>query len=382
MKRSIVFIVDLVQDVNTLRPVMALARRETAHDLIVIASSTFDTLDSTAVWGRELREICGMLAIPIYRFTSEFEAVQLLQGRGGLLISASELDARAHVRSHNLFRAVPSEFVRVTLQHGYECLGFLHNAAHDRRHWQYASFNADILCGWFGNGHLRSVSPDQAAKLIVTGPPLLIDYGNAFGPDDAGEDHGAEPTGGLGEEQSTDIPINAEQARPACLICENLHSVRLGTDVLKAGFIALFRDFAEEAAALGWDVWLRPHPAGLYSDIKGIALPRNVQKSSGPIYKENLSRFSFAISAPSSILFDFVLAEVPVAIWEDPVGSIDCRNYAGLPVVTHVGDWVDFAERAQSDRPSLMARQQDFIASLALPEDVTARYLDVLRSIN
>lgn len=91
MKRSIVFIVDLVQDVNTLRPVMALARRETAHDLIVIASSTFDTLNSTAVWGRELREICGMLAIPIYRFTSEFEAVQLLQGRGGLLISASEL---------------------------------------------------------------------------------------------------------------------------------------------------------------------------------------------------------------------------------------------------------------------------------------------------
>jgi len=330
MTRSIVFIVDLVQDVNTLRPLMGLARQATYSDLLVMASDNFERFDVHGMWSRELRAICGTLGIPIYRFNSAFEALQLLQHRSGLLISASESDARAHAGSHSLFLAAPPGFIRITLQHGFECLGFLHNAAHDRAHWQSAHFNADVICGWFGDGRLRSVSPSQSAKLVVTGPPLLIDCGTIFEtaeeldePAD-GDSNAPQPPedaqlempleAGESQPHPVEEPEQEQPARPQCLICENLHSVRLGSDVLKSGFISQFNDFAGEAAARGWDVWLRPHPAGRYTDVKNLALPDGVQKSSGPIYKEDLKRFSFAISAPSSILLDFMLADIPVAV--------------------------------------------------------------------
>jgi hypothetical protein len=361
MTVSVVFIVDLVQDVNTLRPLMALARQATGHALLVAVSRNFDSLDSAGTWGRELAEICGTLGIPVHRFNALFEVYQLLQGHSGLLVSASESDARAHATSHALFLAAPPGFVRVTLQHGFECLGFLHNAAHDRSHWSSAIFNADVICGWFGNGLLRSVAPSESSKLLVTGPPLLIDCGDTFG-------------------RRMETAVEPPHARPACLVCENLHSVRLGTSVLKSGFITQFADFARESENLGWDLWLRPHPAGRYSDSKGAGLPPNVQRSNGPIYKEDLGRYRFAISAPSSILFDLIAAGVPVAVWQDADGTIDCRNYPGLPRVTGVDEWVAFGQQVLAGRERFVARQAEFLEGLAMPQDVTAAYRSLLQS--
>ena len=395
MTRAIVFIVDLVQDVNTLRPLMGLARQATSHELLVMASDNFERFDVHGMWARELREICGLLGIPIHHFSSAFEALQLLQHRSGLLISSSESDARAHAGSHALFLAAPPGFIRVTLQHGFECLGFLHNAAHDRSHWQSAHFNADVICGWFGEDRLRSISPSQSAKLVVTGPPLLIDCGTVFGLPEEPEDFPTSDRDGTEtpEDAQLEIALEADGAEPPeqepkeqtdrsrCLICENLHSVRLGSDVLKAGFIGQFNDFAGEAAALGWEVWLRPHPAGRYTDVKGVALPEGVQKSSGPIYKEDLKGFRLAISAPSSILLDFMLAGVPVAVWQDSEGSIDCRNYPWLPVVSDVEDWLWFAAAVLAEPEGFIARQNDLLQSLAMPDDVTASYLRVLKSV-
>lgn len=362
MTATIAFVMDLVQDVNTLRPVMALARQATCHDLVVMFSPNFEKLDVTGMWMRELHEICGNLGIPVYRFNSLFEAMQLLQGRKGLLVSASESDARAHTTCHQLFLAAPPGFIKVTLQHGFECLGFLHNAAHDRSHWRSATFNSDVICGWFGNGLLRSVSPSQAAKLIITGPPLLIDCGDVLTQTEA-----------EAESHTTD--------RPACLICENLHSVRLGNTILKSGFMNQFASFAAEAEELGWEVWLRPHPAGRYTDVKGLSLPAKVIKSTGPIYKEDLRRFRFAVSAPSSILFDFVAAGVPVAVWQDEEGSIDCRNYHGLPLVSGVDEWIEFGQKVLAEPEHIAADQSSFLDSLAIPENVTAAFTELLQSV-
>lgn len=363
MTRAVVFVVDLVQDVNILRPLLGLARRVCNGDIWILASTGFYKRDPAGLWLRELREACGRAGIAVLSFAGEFEALRLLQGNRGLLIAAAESSVSGHAPVHNLFGAAPSTFIRVTLQHGFECVGFLHNAAHDRVYGQHARFNADLVCGWFGGDLLRSVAPSERSKLAITGPTLLIaDDGTAW--------EGEAPADG-------DPPA---AAGPACLICENLHSVRLGTSVLKSDFIAQFTDFCGQAAAAGLEVWLRPHPHGRYTDVKAVALPDGVRKSSLPIYRERLARFDFAVSAPSSVLFDLLVAGVPVAVWQDGDGEIDCRNYRGLPVISAAEDWWDFAERAVRDRERLLADQRDFMARLMIPADVEARYSEVLRS--
>jgi len=383
MSRSIVFLADQVQDVNIIRPLLALARQHTEADVMVMATSMFFGRDGTGLWQMELRAICGRLGIPVFECASAFEAVQLLQGSHGLLIAAAESNAKAHEAAHEIFSVAPSSFLRVTLQHGFECVGFLHNAAHDRAHGRSAAFNADVICGWFGDGILRSVGPWERAKLIITGPPLLLPQPDSGEVDDAfslprviealmGE---SEVTG----EQPHRRPAPNKHMRP-CLICENLHSVRLGSAILKSGFLAQFTDFAEEAPGLGLEVWLRPHPAGRYTDIKGVALPEGVKKSSRPIYREDLGRFRFAVSAPSSILFDFIVAGIPAAVWQDEYGEIDIRNYPGLPVIRKAEDWRAFAEDAETKREALLAEQQAFLDGLAIPDNVEGCYVNLLKS--
>ncbi|MFT3988314.1 hypothetical protein [Aestuariivirga sp.] len=292
-------------------------------------------------------------------------------------------NADAHAAAHDIFAAAPSGFLCVTLQHGFECVGFLHNAAHDRAHGRHAVFNADVICGWFGNDILRSVGPWESSKLIITGPPLLLPQPDSGEVDDTfslprvieGLTGETRVTG----EQPHRRTAPSKHMRP-CLICENLHSVRLGSAILKSGFLAQFTDFAEEARGLGLEVWLRPHPAGRYTDIKGVALPEGVKKSSKPIYRENLGRFRFAVSAPSSILFDFIVAGIPAAVWQDEDGGIDIRNYPGLPVIHKGEDWRAFAETAETKRDELLAGQRAFLEGLAIPDDVEGCYVSLLKS--
>ena len=59
MSRAIVFLVDQVQDVNIIRPLLAMARLETAAEVMVLASAMFATRDATGLWQMELREACG-----------------------------------------------------------------------------------------------------------------------------------------------------------------------------------------------------------------------------------------------------------------------------------------------------------------------------------
>ncbi|MFT3988313.1 hypothetical protein [Aestuariivirga sp.] len=94
MSRSIIFLADQVQDVNIIRPLLALARRHTQADVMVMATSQFFSRDGTGVWQMELRAICGRLGIPVYECASPFEAVRLLQGNHGLLIAAAEIECR------------------------------------------------------------------------------------------------------------------------------------------------------------------------------------------------------------------------------------------------------------------------------------------------
>jgi len=97
-------------------------------------------------------------------------------------------------------------------------------------------------------------------------------------------------------------------------------------------------------------------------------------KNTTPLYKQNLSMFDFGITAPSSVLLDMILADVPVAVWQDDYDTLDISNYRGLPVVHDAGEWWNFAQQASRERDGLLQRQRAFLNDLGIPPDVQQRY--------
>jgi hypothetical protein len=129
---------------------------------------------------------------------------------------------------------------------------------------------------------------------------------------------------------------------------------------------------------VGQRLALRPHPAGRFTTRSGKAVPSNVDVQDSPIYELDLRAFEYAISAPSTVLFDFALAGVPVATWVDTDGAIDARNFAGLAQVATVDDWWRFSWASRWQRQALLDRQAAFIDGLGIPKDVPGRYQQLL----
>ena len=147
---------------------------------------------------------------------------------------------------------------------------------------------------------------------------------------------------------------------------------------MREAFLETFLDFASKLEMIGQTVVLRPHPAGRFTDRKGIALPPNVTVSREPLYDLDLASFAYAISAPSTILFDFALAGVPAAVWVDDEQQVDVSNFDGLSLVGPVDDWWRFSLAARFERQALVDRQEAFIANQQIPANVRERYQQLL----
>jgi hypothetical protein len=249
-----------------------------------------------------------------------------------------------------LFKALPGAFQKVTLQHGFECVGFLHNAAHEAAYGA-VGFAADVVVSWFTEERLKNLSPAERSKLFVAGPPSMI------------EPRPRDP--------------NAEPSRFG-MVCENLHSVRLAGAGVQEYFLAQFFVFAEHVYAAGATIDFRPHPAGQFTDKIGLKLPPGVVRNGRPLYEQDLNAFGFVISPPSSVLFDFVVAKVPVAVWIDPEGLLDHANFAGLETVSSAEEWWSFAERSVSERDAIIANQERFLDALGIPDNVAGRYAELM----
>jgi hypothetical protein len=353
-RRHIAFLFNLLQDVTMLRPLAYLAARELDASLVFLVSAKFLDRDIMRVWQREIAEIAGEAGASVHIYSSAADAVGVLQGRHGIVIAASESDLGAHADTHDVFRAAPAGFLRITLQHGYECVGFLQNREHVIAHGRNVRFAADVLCGWCNPERLTSLAAGERPKLYVSGPPMLLNAPAA--------PSGTAPLGGL--------------------VCENLHSVRMRmTGDFGKSFMDNFSQFCAGLEAFGEIVHLRPHPGGLYVVKNGVALPRNVMLDTKPIYKTEVSRHSFGISAPSTVLLDMLFAGIPVAVWTDAEGVMDGSNYDGLTRISAAADWFAFARDAVLRRDFILDRQRQFIAGLGMPvepADIRRRFATLL----
>ena len=346
----IAFHFGLVQDVAVLRPLVRLAAGLSSIDIHLLVSSKFDELDADGLWRGEIDRLAAEIEVKPLTYESAFDVLEQVGRGGGMVIAGSESDARAHLQAHELFRALPGRIRTVTLQHGFECVGFLHNARHDATAGRNVRFAADLAVTWFELERMDSVGAAERTKMYVAGPPMLIEQ-----------------------------PVRATEATAGPgLVCENLHSVRFVNGRLREGFLHTFTKFADRLAMVGERLILRPHPAGRFTERSGFRLPDNVEVSREPLYDLDLTSVGYAISAPSTILFDFALAGVPVATWVDQDGLVDSRNFDGLAQVATIDDWWRFHIASSWEREALIERQDRFIESLGMPGNARERYEQLL----
>lgn len=354
MHPIIAFHFDLVQDVSVLRPVVRLASG-TMSEVVLFVSPQLARLDPGGFWRNEIEILGRDAGATVIAYQSELDVFQVLARRKGICIAGSESNVPAHARTHHLFRAMPAGILRITLQHGFECLGFLHNARHSAAFGRDIRFAADIIVGWLAKDRLYDVAPSETGKLYVAGPMMLID----------------QPSGRL-----NDI-TKARSDDPYCgLVCENTHSARFHSKAMKASFLSLTEALAKRIEPLGKILYFRPHPAGEFVNKTGYKAPPSIKIEDAPLYTLDLTRYCFAISAPSTILLDFMLADVPVAVWGGK--SIDAANFAGLVGVENEEDAWQFVVASATDRTLLLDNQRRFLNGLGVPTQIRERYQALL----
>jgi hypothetical protein len=353
-RKRVVFLLNLLQDLNMVRGLVYLTARETDADILLLVSQGFLKRDRLNSWQNEVARLATDTGARIFLYGSPAEAVAALEGGAGIVFAASESTLIAHWETSDVFSAVPPSYVRVTLQHGIECVGFLQSREHVMSHGRNVSFRADIVCGWMEAPALTSMVASQRAKLVVTGPPTLLQSPGSYPP----------------------------EPQKSGLVCENMHSVRLrASGDHKTSFMDTFFAFAGEMGRRGEPVTLRPHPGGQYVLKNNVALPPNVELNNRPIFDVNLKGYRFGISAPSTIVLDMVLAGIPVGLWRDPAGIMDASTYDGLTEISMLDDWLAF-ERDVALRPGMiLERQQRFVARLRMPTDPAEVYRRFARLI-
>jgi glycosyltransferase involved in cell wall biosynthesis len=353
---GVFFLINLLQDINIVRPIALLAANHLGARVHFLVSDRFIERDTQGIWQAELKELCLAVRADQDVYDSAHAALEILQHRRGLLVAASESSLSAHSHTHNVMRVAPPSFLKVTLQHGYECVGFLQSRDHEKAHGRTVTFAADVLCGWCELPVMRSMAPSEKAKYLLTGPSALLYK-----------------------------PAVAEESnmRHGGLVCENLHSVRMHVSGdFKASFMDTFFAFCDALQEKGQRVTLRPHPGGQYVLKNDVELPRNVTLNNHPMYKVDLTQYAYGISAPSSVLIDMVLAGIPVAVWRDEDGTMDASCYEGLTMVSSLQDWLAFVRDVALRRDMLLERQARFLARSGLLTDrqtVYERFAGLIR---
>lgn len=355
--RVVVLVINLLQDINIIRPLAYIAHRDLKKNVIFLVTHYFLKRDTNGVWKKELNEIANETNAYIKYYVEMYEVLHLLKNKTGVIISASESDLDAHKAIYDLFEILPSQFLKVTLQHGFECVGFLQSHDQNMAHGNSVAFAADIICGWCNKERLTSIIPSQLSKLIVTGPTLVL--------------------------QSN---FENSSKKSMGIVCENMHSSRLNTaGNFKIEFMDIFANFCKNLKKNNRRVTLRPHPAGQYMLKNNVILENNVEIENAPIYKVDLSSYEYGISAPSSILIDMILAKIPVAVWQDKGSLMDLGNYEGLTKITNLNEWIQFSKDAITKREYFIEKQEEFLKKqlmLVSQESVYKNYMNLLQLPN
>lgn len=358
---TVALLLNLIQDVAVLRPLAYLLADDLGWPPVLLVTAGFRRRDRLGTWQAELAAIARDTGGRLAAVDSPWQLWRELEGQRGALVCGSESDLPNHAETHSLLRAAPPGFTRITLQHGQECVGFLLGRAHRSRHGGSAGFAADILCGWLPAAQLSDLRPQARARLVHTGPSLAI-------------------------AATSRRPLRPQRAAPggerSALVCENLHSVRFGgrDTPVGEGFLAALHILAEALAARDLPLAIRPHPAGLWARGEAPALPGRVELVQEPSWRVAWDGFLHGVSAPSSVLFELLLAGVPVAVWQGESRALDTDRLRPLPLLSTPEELLAFDRRQRQGAPGTAANDA-FLARQNLGTDPAEAFRCLFRSL-
>ena len=320
---QLLVVFNLVQDVAILRPLVYLAHDDLGIQPTLVCCSRLKPRDLHGIWLQEIEHMRVDTKAQLLWVEKPWQLWQAVAPGRGVMVCASESELNNHLDTRLLVQSAPSNIITLTLQHGWECVGFLMNKHQQASHGVSVGMYADVIASWRPVEELRDLRPLLRSRVVHTGPTTLITHTSRR----------RLQASGMGQEKRKKIP----------LICENLHSVRFqGEQQSRSGFLHIFEKFAAARAERGEMTALRPHPAGQYTLKTKQALPNGVRIVNEPTYRIPWEEFSFGISAPSTVLLDMMAHGLPTAVWVDADGDLDTRHLACLPKVSSLEEWLNF----------------------------------------
>jgi hypothetical protein len=329
-------LVDLVQDLDVLLPVLLALRADPELELKVVVSRWLQK-ESPRTEARLRAEGID------FRYVRRRDIIEdRAPGLGGIsaVLAASESSHPAHAAGYALAARARGLGLRTySLQHGFEQIGlFGRDAAR-------AEFASQAVFCWFPPEATPSDLPEETrAKLAHVGRPA--------------------PPGGWGQDPAPAYDLG---------VFENLHWDRYSDDdraAFRAGLFAVAQALPQAR------ILLRPHPAGGWADSFGHELAqfeniRRLGASEGRARLEGggelLRSVSRVITTPSTIALDAALAGAPTALAAPGGGA-----YAPLPTLENEHAWVAFASGAAYD-PGIL---DQFRARVLVAGDGAPRLLE------
>ena len=324
--RRAVALLDLVQDFEILRPLLVRAAAPgSPFDLRVAITERF----AKAPIADKVTQFLEAHEIAHFKAIGPTDVANALGRQRSVLLTASESTAAAHAFGHACCRVAPPRALRVTLQHGFECIGLRHHRAHDIDFPNGVRFASDVVLTWDHRDALPNLHPAEAHKCVTVGVIKAIAEQAALQAERLWQ-RGAAPAG----------------AARRLLIAENLHSVRMRAPARHQRFLAFIHAARDHGEI---ELTIRSHPAGRTLEQRAGSNPMNFLD--GMLRLEDLLPFDDFVSPPSTILLDAAIAGTPAAVWADNQAFGDAVHYHGLPVVTDFDDWL------QLGRADLLARR-------------------------
>lgn len=317
-RMHVVIVLDLIQDFEVLRPLVTRCAQSPAWSNLWISVS--DRVMTSHLWP-QISAYLDVMQIRWFKPISPLDVVNVLGSERAVLITASESSANGHKFSHTVCQLAHRKTFKITVQHGYECVGLRHHQAHDASLPEGVRFASDVVFTWSSTDQLTNMHPSDRAKCIPVG---IVKSGAQ---ESAVEDHIGQRLMQVGGK----FAQAASQRR--ILVAENLHSVRFVDANRYQRFLEFIRGLEADSSV---NLTLRSHPGK--RTLERDDTFKGYDFLTGTMRAQHFQAFDAFVSPPSTIVLDAVLAGVPTAIWSVREELGDCENYAQIPVVNACSD--------------------------------------------
>ncbi len=348
---KVLFLLDLIQDLDVLLPIVERMRTDRRFALTVAVTDWLDKVSP-----RVSRELFARSVIPLVITKKDaIEGSEPDLGRINAVVTACETNHPAHRVPHAVVRRANSRGIPTyTLQHGLENVGLTYFESYPDHEGPIEMASSTILTWGPVEKLPAEMNPMMRVRCLAVGTPK--------------------------PPQATRVELPLRSQGMVVAVFENLHWERY-TDIYRGAFI---RDLCEVAAARPAITFLlKPHHAGKYLAKNNHLLadaPSNIVLADPSVqpweaYTASaiIGSVDAVITTPSTVALDAARAGCAVAV----VGyGMALPVYEPLPVLTGTGNWLSFIDDVTARSIDLQSRLEEFRMRHVVEGDAVGRILD------